>query len=226
MQLRFSPHGAVWTALYLFFVLGPLFALLAGRLPPARDFWTEFAVATRLHRPGDDGPAVRPHGALPLRHRAVGRGCHLPLPPPDLADRGRPGGAHPLSSSPPGPRCSALSGAMDVPMGAVLATVASPALIAAGGDGPVACEAEDPLRDVAPEPHRAGGGGSRGRHRAHGRLELLPDRPAEARAVDRPDDVLDRAAVLRARDQAAVHAPPAVPRRGGAQGARRRDAPW
>ena len=45
MQLRFTLHGTVWAALYLFFVLGPLFALLAGRLPPARDFWTEFAVA-------------------------------------------------------------------------------------------------------------------------------------------------------------------------------------
>jgi predicted ferric reductase len=29
----------------LCFRLGPLFALLAGRLPPARDFWTEFSVA-------------------------------------------------------------------------------------------------------------------------------------------------------------------------------------
>ncbi len=45
MQLRFTLHGTVWAALYLFFVLGPLFALLAGRLPPARDFWTEFSTA-------------------------------------------------------------------------------------------------------------------------------------------------------------------------------------
>src|SRR5262245_50307768 len=35
----------VWAALYLFFVLAPLFALLAGRLPPARGFWTEFSIA-------------------------------------------------------------------------------------------------------------------------------------------------------------------------------------
>ena len=45
MRLRFTLHGTVWAALYLFFVLGPLFALLAGRLPPARDFWTEFSTA-------------------------------------------------------------------------------------------------------------------------------------------------------------------------------------
>jgi predicted ferric reductase len=45
MQLGFVVRGAVWATLYLFFVLGPLFALLAGSLPPARDFWTEFSVA-------------------------------------------------------------------------------------------------------------------------------------------------------------------------------------
>src|SRR5271168_4312346 len=45
MQLRYNIHGTVWVIIYLFFVLGPLFALLAGRLPPARDFWTEFSVA-------------------------------------------------------------------------------------------------------------------------------------------------------------------------------------
>jgi predicted ferric reductase len=45
MQLRFTLRGAGWIALYLFFVLGPMFALLAGRLPPARGFWTEFGTA-------------------------------------------------------------------------------------------------------------------------------------------------------------------------------------
>ena len=34
-----------WVALYAFFILAPLFALLLGRLPPARAFWTEFSVA-------------------------------------------------------------------------------------------------------------------------------------------------------------------------------------
>jgi hypothetical protein len=41
----FTVRGAVWIAVYLLFILAPLFALLAGALPPARDFWTEFAAA-------------------------------------------------------------------------------------------------------------------------------------------------------------------------------------
>ena len=45
MQLRYNIHGTLWVILYLFFVLGPLFALLASSLPPARDFWTEFSIA-------------------------------------------------------------------------------------------------------------------------------------------------------------------------------------
>ncbi len=44
-MLLYTRRGAVWIILYLFFVLAPLFALLAGSLPPARDFWTEFSVA-------------------------------------------------------------------------------------------------------------------------------------------------------------------------------------
>jgi len=36
---------SVWAAIYLLFILAPMFALLAGALPPSRDFWTEFAVA-------------------------------------------------------------------------------------------------------------------------------------------------------------------------------------
>jgi len=42
---RYTVHGAVWVVIYLLFILAPLFALLAGSLPPARDFWTEFAIA-------------------------------------------------------------------------------------------------------------------------------------------------------------------------------------
>jgi predicted ferric reductase len=38
-------RGTVWVIVYLLFILAPLFALLAGSLPPTRDFWTEFAVA-------------------------------------------------------------------------------------------------------------------------------------------------------------------------------------
>ncbi|HYN60594.1 MAG TPA: ferric reductase-like transmembrane domain-containing protein [Rubrivivax sp.] len=41
----FSVQGAVWLMVYLFFILAPLFALLTGAMPPARSFWTEFAVA-------------------------------------------------------------------------------------------------------------------------------------------------------------------------------------
>ena len=36
---------SVWIIVYLLFILAPLFALLVGSHPPARDFWTEFAVA-------------------------------------------------------------------------------------------------------------------------------------------------------------------------------------
>lgn len=45
MRLRYALRGTAWIALYLLFILAPLFALLAGALPPARDFWTEFAIA-------------------------------------------------------------------------------------------------------------------------------------------------------------------------------------
>jgi predicted ferric reductase len=45
MQFSYAVRGAIWVILYLLFVLGPLFALLVGPLPPARDFWTEFSVA-------------------------------------------------------------------------------------------------------------------------------------------------------------------------------------
>ena len=41
----YNVRGAVWIILYLFFVLAPMFALLTGSLPPARDFWTEFSAA-------------------------------------------------------------------------------------------------------------------------------------------------------------------------------------
>jgi predicted ferric reductase len=44
-MIGYTVRGAVWVILYLLFVLAPLFALLAGSLPPTRDFWTEFSVA-------------------------------------------------------------------------------------------------------------------------------------------------------------------------------------
>ena len=45
MRLSYAVHGTIWIAVYLLFILAPLFALLTGTWPPARDFWTEFAVA-------------------------------------------------------------------------------------------------------------------------------------------------------------------------------------
>ena len=45
MQSRFVVRCIVWAALYTLFILGPLFALLTGSHPPARDFWTEFSAA-------------------------------------------------------------------------------------------------------------------------------------------------------------------------------------
>ena len=44
-MLPYPVRVAIWIIVYLLFILGPLFALLAGALPPARDFWTEFSVA-------------------------------------------------------------------------------------------------------------------------------------------------------------------------------------
>ncbi|MFM0717041.1 ferric reductase-like transmembrane domain-containing protein [Paraburkholderia strydomiana] len=45
MQYRDLVRKAIWSAVYLLFILAPLFALLAGNLPPARNFATEFSVA-------------------------------------------------------------------------------------------------------------------------------------------------------------------------------------
>ncbi len=44
-QIQFAFRGWAWVAVYLAFVLAPLFALLIGPLPPTRDFWTEFSIA-------------------------------------------------------------------------------------------------------------------------------------------------------------------------------------
>lgn len=45
MNCWFAGRAAVWIAVYLFVMLAPLFALLLGDHPPARDFWTEFSDA-------------------------------------------------------------------------------------------------------------------------------------------------------------------------------------
>jgi predicted ferric reductase len=44
-MLLYTARGAVWIVVYLLFILGPLFALLQGSLPPTRDFSTEFSAA-------------------------------------------------------------------------------------------------------------------------------------------------------------------------------------
>ena len=43
--MTYNVRSIVWIVVYLLFVLLPLFALLAGSLPPARGFWTEFSAA-------------------------------------------------------------------------------------------------------------------------------------------------------------------------------------
>ena len=45
MYLLYGLRGAVWILVYLLFIFAPLFALLVGSHPPARNFWTEFSVA-------------------------------------------------------------------------------------------------------------------------------------------------------------------------------------
>ena len=45
MAMNFTLRSVGWLLIYLFFILAPLFALLLGAMPPARDFWTEFSVA-------------------------------------------------------------------------------------------------------------------------------------------------------------------------------------
>jgi predicted ferric reductase len=42
---HYSLRGTIWVVVYLLFILAPLFALMAGAMPPARDFWTEFSAA-------------------------------------------------------------------------------------------------------------------------------------------------------------------------------------
>ncbi|HEX8813711.1 MAG TPA: ferric reductase-like transmembrane domain-containing protein, partial [Terracidiphilus sp.] len=43
--MTYTVRSIVWIVVYLLFILLPLFALLTGSLPPARDFWTEFSAA-------------------------------------------------------------------------------------------------------------------------------------------------------------------------------------
>ncbi|NDL65685.1 ferredoxin reductase family protein [Acerihabitans arboris] len=44
-MLTFALRNSLWLLVYLFFISAPLFVLLLGSLPPARDFWTELSIA-------------------------------------------------------------------------------------------------------------------------------------------------------------------------------------
>lgn len=44
-MISFALRNSLWLLVYLFFISAPLFALLLGTLPPARDFWTELSIA-------------------------------------------------------------------------------------------------------------------------------------------------------------------------------------
>ena len=43
--MTYTLRSIIWIVLCLLFILLPLVALLAGSLPPARDFWTKFSAA-------------------------------------------------------------------------------------------------------------------------------------------------------------------------------------
>ncbi len=45
VRLPYVLRSVVWVAIYLLFILAPLFALLLAPLPPSRGFWTEFSAA-------------------------------------------------------------------------------------------------------------------------------------------------------------------------------------
>ncbi|XBS70158.1 ferric reductase-like transmembrane domain-containing protein [Acerihabitans sp. KWT182] len=44
-MVTFALRNVLWLIIYLIFILAPLFVLLFGSLPPARDFWTELSIA-------------------------------------------------------------------------------------------------------------------------------------------------------------------------------------
>ena len=157
MQLRYAMRGATWVILYLLFILAPLFALLAGSLPPTRDFWTEFSVAI-----GYSGLAMMGlQFGLTARFRYVtdpwGEDViyhfhrQISLIAVGLVV------AHPLILFVVRPELLALLNSIQAPWRARFAALSILLADCAGGDGPVACEVEHQVRDVAPHPHRAGG---------------------------------------------------------------------
>ena len=128
-MLLYTARGAVWIIVYLLFVTAPLFALLAGAHPPARDFWTEFAVAI-----GYSGLAMMGlQFGLTARFRHVTQVWgedviyhfhrQLSLIAVGLVV------AHALVMSATQPEMFALSSVRDVPLGAVFAVLSIGALI-------------------------------------------------------------------------------------------------
>ena len=221
MQLRYAVRGAIWLILYLFFILAPLFALLAGSIPPARDFWTEFSVAI-----GYSGLAIMGlQFGLTARFRYVTEPWgedviyhfhrQISLIAVGLVV------AHPIILFIIRPELLALLNSIPAPWRARFAALSTYSLIAL-----VVMALWRTKLKISYETW----------HLTHivlavvavtaGILHMVGwsfylGRPLEARAVDRPDDLLDRAAAVRPHRQAAVHPPPAVPRLRGAQGARR-----
>ena len=219
--MLYAVRGAVWIIVYLLFILAPLFALLAGSLPPARGFWTEFSVAL-----GYSGLAMMGlQFGLTARFRYVTEPWgedviyhfhrQISLIAVGLVV------AHTLILFAVQPELLALLNIIQAPWSARFAVLSIVALIALVVTAlwrvklKISYETWHLTHIVlavvavtAGILHMVGS-------------ELLPGRPLEAGAVDRPDDLLDRAAALRAHRQAAVHAPPAVPRLGSARGTRR-----
>ena len=217
MQLRYAVRGAIWVILYLLFILAPLFALLAGSIPPTRDFWTEFSVAmgyaglammglqfglTARFRYVTDpwGEDVIYHFHRQISLIAVGLVV-----------------AHPLILFVVRPELLALLNSIQAPWRARFAAVSIYSLIAL-----VVMALWRTKLKINYEAW----------HLTHivlavvavaaGLLHMIGwgfylD-PLEARALDRPDGLLDRAAALRPHRQAAVHAPSAVPCLRSAQG--------
>ena len=221
-QLPYAVRGTVWMIVYLFFILAPLFALLAGPLPPARNFWTEFSVAL-----GYAGLAMMGlQFGLTARFRYVTEPWgedviyhfhrQISLIAVGLVV------AHPLILFAVRPELLALLNSITAPWRARFAALSTYLADRTGGDGPVAREAGT----SATRPGTSRISCWRSSPSLAGLLHMvgwgfyLAD-PLEAGTVDRPDDFLDRAAGLRSHRQAAVHAPPPLSRGGGAPGARR-----
>src|SRR5271155_6031428 len=156
MQVRYNLRGAIGLSIYLFFVLAPLFALLAGGLPPARDFWTEFSAALGYaglammglqfgltarfrHVTEPWGEDVIYHFHRQISLIAVG----LVL-------------AHPIILFMVRPELVALLNSIQAPWRARFAALSTYSLIALLVMAPVARQVEHSIRDMARYPHCAG----------------------------------------------------------------------